>query len=44
VSPELGETLAAEKAAGRIEHIAARFADAHLAGATWSSPPPTTPP
>jgi uroporphyrin-III C-methyltransferase/precorrin-2 dehydrogenase/sirohydrochlorin ferrochelatase len=34
VAPELGETLAAEKAAGRIEHIAARFDDAHLAGAT----------
>ncbi len=34
VSPELGDTLAAEKAAGRIEHIAARFADAQLAGAT----------
>ncbi len=33
VSPELGETLAAEKAAGRIEHIAARFEAAHLAGA-----------
>lgn len=33
VAPELGETLAAEKAAGRIEHIAARFEEAHLAGA-----------
>ncbi|MBK6631936.1 MAG: uroporphyrinogen-III C-methyltransferase [Betaproteobacteria bacterium] len=32
VSPDLGETLAAEKAAGRIEHIAARFEEAHLAG------------
>lgn len=34
VAPELGETLAAEKAAGRIEHIAARFADDHLGGAS----------
>ncbi|MBE7421603.1 MAG: uroporphyrinogen-III C-methyltransferase [Zoogloeaceae bacterium] len=34
VAPELGETLAAEKAAGRIEHIAARFEEAHAAGAT----------
>ncbi len=34
VAPELGETLAAEKAAGRIEHIAARFAEEHLAGAS----------
>ena len=34
VAPELGETLAAEKSAGRIEHVAARFADDHLAGAT----------
>jgi uroporphyrin-III C-methyltransferase/precorrin-2 dehydrogenase/sirohydrochlorin ferrochelatase len=34
VAPELGETLAAEKAAGRIEHVATRFEDAHLAGAT----------
>ncbi len=33
VSPELGEALAAEKATGRIEHIAARFEPAHLAGA-----------
>jgi len=33
VSPDLGETLTAEKAAGRIEHIAARFEDSHLAGA-----------
>ncbi len=33
VAPELGESLAAEKAAGRIEHIAARFEDSHLAGA-----------
>ena len=33
VSPELGEALAAEKAAGRIEHIAARFAEEYLAGA-----------
>lgn len=33
VAPELGEVLAAEKAAGRIEHIAARFEPAHLAGA-----------
>ncbi|MBI4989889.1 MAG: uroporphyrinogen-III C-methyltransferase [Rhodocyclales bacterium] len=33
VAPDLGETLAAEKAAGRIEHIAARFAGEHLAGA-----------
>jgi uroporphyrin-III C-methyltransferase/precorrin-2 dehydrogenase/sirohydrochlorin ferrochelatase len=34
VAPELGETLAAEKAAGRIEHVAERFEEAHLAGAT----------
>ncbi|MBM3391649.1 MAG: uroporphyrinogen-III C-methyltransferase [Betaproteobacteria bacterium] len=33
VAPELGETLAAEAAAGRIDHVAARFADGHLAGA-----------
>lgn len=33
VSPELGEALTQEKAAGRIEHITARFAEAHLAGA-----------
>jgi uroporphyrin-III C-methyltransferase/precorrin-2 dehydrogenase/sirohydrochlorin ferrochelatase len=33
VSPELGETLAAEKAAGRIEHITARFEAAQLDGA-----------
>ncbi len=34
VAPELGESLAAEKAAGRIEHIAARFEESHLTGAT----------
>ena len=34
VAPELGESLAAEKAAGRIEHIAAHFEESHLAGAT----------
>ena len=34
VSPELGEALASEKAAGRIEHIAARFEESHLAGAS----------
>ncbi len=34
VAPELGETLVAEAAAGRIEHIAARFEEAHLDGAT----------
>jgi uroporphyrin-III C-methyltransferase/precorrin-2 dehydrogenase/sirohydrochlorin ferrochelatase len=33
VSPELGETLAAEKSQGHIEHIEARFDAAHLAGA-----------
>lgn len=34
VAPELGETLAAEAAAGRIEHIPARFEPAHLDAAT----------
>jgi uroporphyrin-III C-methyltransferase/precorrin-2 dehydrogenase/sirohydrochlorin ferrochelatase len=34
VAPELCETLAAERAAGRIEHLATRFEEAHLAGAT----------
>ena len=34
VSPQLGETLAAEATAGRIEHLPARFEEAHLAGAT----------
>lgn len=33
VSPELGETLTQEKTAGCIEHVAARFDDAHLTGA-----------
>ncbi len=33
VAPELGETLAAEAAAGRIGHIAARFEGVHVAGA-----------
>jgi len=33
VAPQLCESLAAEKAAGRIEHVSARFEDAHLAGA-----------
>jgi len=34
VAPELGEALGAERDAKRIEHIAARFDDAHLAAAT----------
>jgi uroporphyrin-III C-methyltransferase/precorrin-2 dehydrogenase/sirohydrochlorin ferrochelatase len=33
VSPALGETLAAETALGYIEHIQARFGEAHLTGA-----------
>jgi uroporphyrin-III C-methyltransferase/precorrin-2 dehydrogenase/sirohydrochlorin ferrochelatase len=33
VAPELGEALAAEAAAGRIEYIPARFEASHLAGA-----------
>ncbi len=33
VSPELGEALAVEAAEGRVQHVAARFADAHLDGA-----------
>ena len=33
VAPELGETLAGEKAEGSIEHVAARFVGEHLAGA-----------
>ena len=33
ISPALGETLAAEKAQGHIEHLEARFDETHLAGA-----------
>ncbi len=33
VAPTLGETLAAEKAAGRIEHLSTRFDESHLGGA-----------